>query len=80
MRTPNSDLFYLETRIKNIENPQDVDMGALKPQVASDYQYPSFIIPKKNGTVRIVSDFRVLNSKLQSVVFHISKKRIYLPV
>jgi hypothetical protein len=40
------------------------DLGVLKPQVASEYQSPSFIIPKKNGTVRIVSEFRVLNSKL----------------
>jgi hypothetical protein len=31
-----------------------------------DYQSPSLIIPK-NGTVRVVSDFRVLNSKLQQV-------------
>jgi Reverse transcriptase (RNA-dependent DNA polymerase) len=38
-----------------------------KPQVASEYQSPSFIIPKKNGKVRVVSDFRVLNSKLQKV-------------
>jgi Reverse transcriptase (RNA-dependent DNA polymerase) len=41
------------------------DLGVLKPQEASEYQSPSFIIPKKNGTVRVVSDYRVLNSKLQ---------------
>jgi hypothetical protein len=40
------------------------DLVVLKAQVASEYQYLSFIIPKKNGTIRIVSDFRVLNSKL----------------
>ena len=49
------------------------DLGVLKPQVASEYQSPSFIIPKKNGTVRVVSDFRVLNSKLQRVSFPIPK-------
>jgi hypothetical protein len=41
------------------------DLGLLKHQVASEYQSSSFIIPKKNGTVRVVSDFRVLNSKIQ---------------
>ena len=49
------------------------DLGVLKPQLASEYQSPSFIIPKKNGTVRVVSDFRVLNSKLQRVAFPIPK-------
>jgi Reverse transcriptase (RNA-dependent DNA polymerase) len=49
------------------------DLGVLKPQVASEYLSPSFIIPKKNGTVRVVSDFRVLDSKLQRVAFPIPK-------
>jgi hypothetical protein len=49
------------------------DLGVLKPQVASEYQSPSFIIPKKSGTVRVVSDFRVLNSKLQRVAFPMPK-------
>jgi len=49
------------------------NLGVLKPQVASEYQSPSFIIPKKNGTVRVVSDFRVLNSKLQRVAFPIPR-------
>jgi Retroviral aspartyl protease len=49
------------------------NLGVLKPQVASEYQSPSFIIPKKNGTVRVVSDFRVLNSKLQRVTFPIPR-------
>jgi hypothetical protein len=40
------------------------DLGVLKPQVTLEYQSPSFIIPKKNGTVRVVSDFRVLKLKL----------------
>jgi hypothetical protein len=49
------------------------NLGFLKPQVASEYQSLSFIIPKKNGTVRVVSDFRVLNSKLQRVAFPIPR-------
>jgi hypothetical protein len=38
-----------------------------------EYQSPLFIIPKKNGTVRVVSDFRVLNSKLQRIAFPIPR-------
>ena len=38
------------------------DLGVLQPEVAQEYQSPSLILPKQNGTVRIVSDFRVLNS------------------
>jgi hypothetical protein len=34
-------------------------LGDLKPQIALEYQSPSFIIPKKNGTVHAVSDARV---------------------
>jgi hypothetical protein len=49
------------------------DLGVLKPQVALEYKSPSFIIPKKNGTVRVVSDFRVLNSKLQQVSYPIPR-------
>jgi hypothetical protein len=49
------------------------NLRILKPQVASEYQSPSFVIPKKNGTVRVVSDFRVLNSKLQRVSFPIPR-------
>ena len=48
-------------------------MGVLQPQVALEYQSPSFIIPKKNGTVRVVSDFRVLNLKLQQVTYPIPR-------
>jgi hypothetical protein len=48
------------------------DLRVLKPQVASEYQSPSFIIPK-NGTVCVVSDFRVLNLKLQQVSYPIPR-------
>ena len=48
-------------------------MGVLQPQVALEYQSPSFIIPKKIGTVRVVSDFRVLNLNLQRVTYPIPR-------
>jgi hypothetical protein len=49
------------------------DLRVLKVQVSFEYQSPSSIIPKKNGTVRVVSDFRVLNSKLQQVSYPIPR-------
>jgi hypothetical protein len=49
------------------------DLGVLKPQVVLEYQSPSFIIPKKNGTVCEVSDFRVLNLKFQQVSYPIPR-------
>jgi hypothetical protein len=45
------------------------DLGVFKPQITLEYQSPSFIIPKKNGIVRVVSDYRVLTLKLQQVSF-----------
>jgi hypothetical protein len=49
------------------------DLGVLKPQVALEYQSPSFIAPKKNNIVRVESDFRVPNSKLQQASYPISR-------
>jgi hypothetical protein len=49
------------------------DLGVLKSQDALEYQSPSFIIPEKNGTARVVSDFRVLNSKLERVSYPIPR-------
>jgi Reverse transcriptase (RNA-dependent DNA polymerase) len=63
--------FHEETLKKEIKRL--CELGVLQPQVASEYQSPSFIIPKKNGTVRVVSDFRILNSKLQRVTYPIPK-------
>jgi hypothetical protein len=46
------------------ENSQKyIPKKVLKHHVALGYQYPSYIIPKENGTVCVISDFRVLNLK-----------------
>jgi hypothetical protein len=43
-----------------------VELGVLKKCTdGSEWGFPTFIIPKKNGTVRFVSDFRRLNSMLK---------------
>ena len=41
-----------------------VDDDVLEPVGATEHAYPTFIIPKKDGRVRVVSDFRKLNAML----------------
>jgi hypothetical protein len=38
-----------------------VDIGVLEEDYSSEWASPSFAIPKKNGTIRVVADFRKLN-------------------
>jgi hypothetical protein len=49
------------------------ELGVLKPQIALEYQSSLFFIPMKNGTLFVLSDFRVLNSKLQQVSYLIPR-------
>ena len=42
-----------------------VELGVLEPVQSSEWGSPTFIIPKKDGKVRFVSDFRKLNKKLK---------------
>ncbi len=39
-------------------------LGVLERQHYSEWALPSFIVPKKNGTVRFLSDFREVNKRL----------------
>jgi len=48
-------------------------LGVLKPCTDSEWGAPSFIIPKKNNTVRFLSDFRKLNEMLKRKPFPIPK-------
>jgi hypothetical protein len=45
----------------------------LEEDYTSEWASPSFAIVKKNGTIRVVSDFRKLNSLLQRHSFPIPK-------
>jgi hypothetical protein len=44
-----------------------VDIGVLEEDYSSEWAsvFPSFAIPKKNGTIRAVTDFRKLNLLLR---------------
>jgi hypothetical protein len=52
-----------------------VDIGVLEEDYSSEWasRIPSFAIPKKNGTIRVVTDFRKINLLLKHHPFPISK-------
>jgi hypothetical protein len=51
-----------------------VDIGVLEEDYSSEWasESPSFAIPKKNGTMRVVTDFRKLNLLLKPIMSPIS--------
>jgi hypothetical protein len=52
-----------------------VGIGVLEEDYSSEWAsvFPSFAIPKKNGTIRVVTDFRKLNLLLKRHPFPIPK-------
>jgi hypothetical protein len=51
--------ILLEQQLQQIkEIVRLVDIGVLEEDYSSEWASPSFAIPKKNGTVRVVTDFR----------------------
>jgi hypothetical protein len=49
-----------------------VDIGVLEEDYSSEWASPSFAIPKKNETTRVVTDFRKLNLLLKLTMSPIS--------
>jgi hypothetical protein len=50
-----------------------VELGVLKKVNRSEWAAPTFIIPKKDGTVRFISDFRQLNLRIRRKPYPIPK-------
>ena len=49
------------------------DLGVLKKVNRSEWAAPTFIIPKKDGSVRFISDFRGLNKRIKQKLYPIPK-------
>jgi hypothetical protein len=49
-----------------------VDSGVLEEDYSSEWASPSFAIPKKNRTIRVITDFRKLNLLLKPTMSPIS--------
>jgi hypothetical protein len=52
-----------------------VDIGVLEEDVSTEWASPPFKIPKKNGTVREVTDFRKVNLLLKRNSFSFQRLR-----
>ena len=67
--TPHSQRYYPMPRIHKETLKKEIKrlckLGVLERVQESEWGSPTFIIPKKNGTVRFISDFRKLNTKLK---------------
>jgi hypothetical protein len=62
---------HKETIIKEVERL--CELGVLERQSASEWALPSFIIPKKDKTIRFLSDFLEVNKRLGRKPFPIPK-------
>ena len=65
---PHIHLKTLKTEVQRL-----VDLGVLEKQPSSEWASPTFIIPKKNNTVRFISDFREVNKRLVRKPYPIPK-------
>jgi Reverse transcriptase (RNA-dependent DNA polymerase) len=61
----------VKTVKKKIKRLQEI--GVITPDVDSPWASPCFIIPKKDGTVRFLTDFRRLNAQLERRPYPIPK-------
>ena len=63
--------IHKEVLIREIERL--CKLGVLERQPESEWASPSFIVPKKNGTVCFLSDFREVNKRIVRTPFPIPK-------
>ena len=62
---------HKKTRIKELNRLFEI--GVLEFQPTSEWASPSFVIAKKNNTVRLLSDFRQVNKRLVRKPFPLPK-------
>ena len=65
---PHSQLAVFKKEVERL-----VKLGVLERQPKSEWASPTFIIPKKNKTVRFLSDFREVNKRIICTPFPIPK-------
>ena len=65
---PHVHVANVKTEIKRL-----MDIGVITPDIDSPWASPCFIIPKKDGTVRFLTDFRRLNTQLERRPYPIPK-------
>ena len=65
---PNSQAEVFKKECKRL-----CEEDVIEPVGATEHAYPTFIIPKKDGTVRWVSDFRKLNQMLRRRIYPLPK-------
>ena len=69
----NSSVAMLSIKTLKKEVKRLVELGVLVQQPTSEWASPTFIIPKKNGTVRFISDFREVNKRIVRTPYPIPK-------
>lgn len=55
--------MHYETLKREVERL--VELGVLKRVNRSEWAAPTFLIPKKDGSVRFISDFREVNKRIK---------------
>jgi hypothetical protein len=65
----------METLTKEIQKL--CNLGVLKWQADSEWASPTFIIPKKDNTIQVVSDFREINKRIVRKHFPIPKPALF---
>ena len=79
---PHHGMSYPDPKIRKETTIKELNrlckLGVMEFQPASEWASPSFIIPKSDQTVRMISDFREVNKRLVRKPFPIPKISIVL--